>query len=269
MRKIMLPDTDLEVSRFIFGTAGLFNSGLADRRLELLECAFDQGFTHFDTAPYYGFGAAERAMQPFLARHPGATVTTKVGIYSPGGEQQADGLVFLRKAAGRVIPAISRPTIDWTLARARLALEGSLRRLGRSHIDLYTLHEPDFHLLQTEEWLRWLEAEVASGRVRRFGIALEAAGLPPFLESRSPLGRVVQTTDSLEGHDADVLDRFGRPMQITYGYVSDAIRRDGGADVPSVLSRALKRNREGAIIVSTRKPSRMRQYADLASKELG
>src|SRR5688500_13589047 len=99
MRKILLPDTDLQVSRFIFGTAGLFNAGMPERRLELLESAFDQGFTHFDTAPYYGFGAAERAMKPFLARHPEATVTTKVGIYSPGGESQSDGLVFLRKAA--------------------------------------------------------------------------------------------------------------------------------------------------------------------------
>ena len=115
MRKVALADTDLQVSRFIFGTAGLFNAGGLKRRLELLESAFDQGVTHFDTAPYYGFGAAERAMKPFLARHPEATVTTKVGIYSPGGERQPDGLVFLRKAAGRVIPAISRPTIDWSL----------------------------------------------------------------------------------------------------------------------------------------------------------
>lgn len=267
MRKIALADTDLQVSRFIFGTAGLFNAGGPRRRLELLESAFDQGITHFDTAPYYGFGNAERAMKPFLARHPEATVTTKVGIYSPGGERQPDGLVFLRKAAGRVVPAISRPTIDWTLSRARVALEDSLRRLGRGHIDLYTLHEPDFRLVQTEEWSRWLQDEVAAGRVRHFGVAVEAVGLSPFLESRSPLGRIVQTTDSLETRDADVLARHGRPMQITYGYVSDALRRNSHADVPSVLSQALKRNREGAIIVSTRKPSRMGQYAELVRTE--
>jgi aryl-alcohol dehydrogenase-like predicted oxidoreductase len=267
MRKVTLADTDLRVSRFIFGTAGLFNAGGPGRRQALLESAFDHGLTHFDTAPYYGFGSAERAMKPFLARHPDATVTTKVGIYSPGGERQPDALVFLRKAAGRLVPAISRPTIDWTLSRAREALDGSLRRLGRGHIDLYALHEPDFRLIHTEEWSRWLQDEVTAGRVRHFGVALEAGGLAPFLKSRSPLGRVVQTTDSLEGREADVLARHGRPMQITYGYVSDAIRRDGEADVRSVLAKALERNRDGAIIVSTRRPLRMGQYAELARME--
>ena len=265
MQQIVLSGTNVSVSRFILGTAGLFNIGAADKRIALLDAAVDHGFTHFDTAPLYGFGSAERALASVLARNPNTTVTTKVGIYSPGGEGQPDWAVFLRKAGGRVFSSISRPIIDWSVARARIALEASLRRLGRSHVDLYMLHEPDFRLCQSDEWLRWLEGEVAAGRVRQFGIAAEAGRLPPFLADASPLAAVIQTTDSLEGREADVVAAHGRPIQITYGYVSEAIRRHGRADVSAVLAQALARNRDGAIIVSTSKVARLPQYAALAS----
>ena len=263
MQQITLPGTRLGVSRFIFGTAGLFNVGSEAKRANLLESAVDHGFTHFDTAPYYGFGTAERALKLLLARFPDLTVTTKVGLYSPGGECQSDWRVLLRKAGGRLIPGLSRPAVDWNLSRARRALDASLRRLGRGHIDLYALHEADIRLLDSEEWLRWLEDEVRVGRVRHFGIALDMDRLRPFLETRNPLGAIIQTSDSLEGCEADLLARYGRPLQITYGYLSDAIRRHGTTDARRVLGSALARNRYGAVIVSTSKPSRMAQYAEL------
>jgi D-threo-aldose 1-dehydrogenase len=138
MNQITLPGTDLRISRFSFGTAGLFNaSGSARERGRLLAAAYDNGFTHFDTVPYYAFGIAERDLRPFLATRPEATVATKVGLYSPGGETQSAPLVFLRKAAGRAWPALSRPVVDWSVKRARTALSASLRRLGRERIDLY------------------------------------------------------------------------------------------------------------------------------------
>ena len=53
MNQITLPGTDLRLSRFSFGTAGLFNvSGSARERGRLLAAAYDNGFTHFDTAAH-------------------------------------------------------------------------------------------------------------------------------------------------------------------------------------------------------------------------
>src|SRR6516225_11112572 len=109
MNQIKLPGTEMFVSRFSFGTAGLFNVGRANARANLLAAAYDHGFTHFDTAPYYGFGVAERDLRPLLRAHPEVTVATKVGIYSPGGEAQPGAAVLLRKAAGKVLPSLSRP----------------------------------------------------------------------------------------------------------------------------------------------------------------
>jgi D-threo-aldose 1-dehydrogenase len=265
VKQTVLPGTNFSLSRFIFGTASLFNVGSRKKRLRLLDAARDHGFTHFDTAPYYGFGMAERDLQPLLAAHPDVTVTTKVGIYSPGGENQSGLSVLLRKAGGRILPVFSRPSIDWSITHARKSLEGSLKRLGRSSIDLYMLHEPELSLLNTDEWLRWLEQEVTAGRVRHFGLAADAKRLAPFVAAQTPLGPVIQTTDSLDDQEANVLLQNGRPLQITYGYVSAAKKRSNKVDVPAILSRALKRNPDGAIIVSTGRTERLKQYAQILS----
>ena len=264
MKRVVIPATDLAVSRFVFGTSSLFSVGSAAKRRRLLEAAVDHGFTHFDTAPYYGFGMAERDLKPILAAHPATTVTTKVGIYSPGGEAQLALGILLRKAGGRAFPRLSRPTIDWSVTRARTTLEGSLRRLGRAAIDLYMLHEPQRALLATEEWLRWLEREVSAGRVRRFGIAVEPQHLAPFLTPSTPLAAIVQTLDSLRGREADILPRHGRPLQITYGYISAALKEGGTPDVPALLAAALDRNPAGAVIVSTGRVERLAQFARIA-----
>ena len=261
-----LKSCDLKVSRFIFGTASLFNVGSPKERQNLLTAAVDAGFTHFDTAPYYGFGLAERDMAPMLKAHSNISFTTKVGIYSPGGEEQGNISVFLRKASGRFIPAISRPTIDFSLSRAKSALEGSLKRTGRDTIDLYTLHEPELQLLQVDEWQRWLEDCKLSGKVREFGLALTVEQLAPFLENNVMIGNVIQLIDSLEDREADILASYEKPMQITYGYVSAALRRKSSLSVPEILKQSLIRNRDGAVIVSSTKISRLPQYAKIVEE---
>jgi len=261
MRAIKIPGCDLFVSRFTFGTASLFNAGTSKQRLHVLSAAYDHGFTHFDTAPYYGFGIAERDLKPLLAAHRNITVATKVGIYSPGGEAQPAAAVFLRKAAGKIVSSLSRPIIDGSVARARHALTGSLRRLGRERIDLYLLHEPDISLFDTDEWLRWLESK--SDRVANFGVAGDPRHLQPFVQSNNPLAACVQTLDSNEGREADFVLNQGRPLQITFGYVSGA-RRKGPVDIAATLDAALRRNVDGSIIVSTSKPERMAQYAAIS-----
>lgn len=265
MQRVRLPGTGLETSRFIFGTASLFNVGDRARRVRLLEAAVESGFTHFDTAPYYGFGMSERDLAEVLARHRHVTVTTKVGIYSPGGERQSWMAIALRKTLGRAIPEISRPTIDWTVQRARKMLDASLRRLGRDFIDLYLLHEPERGKVDEDGWSRWLEDEVAHGRVGQFGIAVDEHQMAPFLAGPSPLLRFVQTIDSIEGREADQVLRQGIPLGITYGYVSDALRRSGTVNVPNILKAALRRNPNGAVIVSTRNEGRLETFSKIAA----
>lgn len=263
MPMVCLPGTQISVSRFVFGTASLFNTGNAQRRLSLLEAAVEAGFTHFDTAPYYGFGWAERDLGELIQRHPHVTITSKVGIYSPGGEDASRAAVFMRKAAGRIFPAISRPTVDFNLGRAQKMLEGSLHRLRCEQIALYMLHEPDLPMVATDEWQRWLETEITRGRIGAFGLALTSELLIPFLDNSPELAGIVQVLDSLENCEANCLTTRGKPLQITYGYVSAAQKRGTNKSVSEILRAALVRNPHGAIIVSTTKPERMGQYAKL------
>jgi aryl-alcohol dehydrogenase-like predicted oxidoreductase len=206
---------------------------------------------------------AERDLAPVLANHREVAVTTKVGIYSPGGEMQSGPVIFLRKAGGKIIPALSRRTVDWDLSRAQRSLQDSLKRLGRDRVDLFMLHEPVLAFLRVDEWLRWLESKVTEGWVGRFGLAVHTDRLEPFLAEAPQLSAVVQTFDSLERNEADVLARYGQPFQITYGYVSAARAHGNNSPVTDILKGALKRNPQGAIIVSTKKLERLGQYARL------
>ncbi|MFC3200258.1 aldo/keto reductase [Alteromonas oceani] len=263
MKKVKIHNTNLNVSKFVFGTASLFNAGSSQTRFELIEEAVDNGFTHFDTAPYYGFGQAERDLGAVLQQHPNITVTTKVGIYSPGGEEQTPFSTFLRKAGGKVLTSLSKPSIDFSVLRAKASIEGSLRRLKRDKIDVFMLHEPSIELLETEEWLQWLESLKEEGKVGNYGIAVDEKQALTFLKVKSPLLEVIQIKDGLIDKNADVLTEFNRPFQFTYGYVSEALSKDLGKPVPEVLKNALDRNTTGAVLVSTTNKSRIKQYADL------
>lgn len=253
MRRVVLPGTGLAVSRFIFGTGSLHHlgSGAAER---LLDAAAEHGFSHFDTAPYYGLGLGEVLLGRLLRRRADCTVTTKVGLYPRLGGGSTRAAMLACKAAGRLVPPLSRPRADWSVRRAKASLERSLRRLGRERIDLLLLHEPDAAMIDSDEWRRWLEDEP---RVLHFGLAGETDRLLPFVRRDDPLARVLQTRDSLDRREADAFDAF---PHITYSYVSGA----AGGEARAALAGALERQRDGAVIVSTRRADRLPLYAELA-----
>ena len=260
MRQVDIPGLGFRCSKFIFGTASLFNVGGAADRRRLLDAAIDQGFTHFDTAPLYGFGMAERDLGGVLKAHPEATVTSKVGLYPPGGCDQSRAAILLRKATGKVFRPLSRARRDFDLGRAQKCLEGSLRRLGRDHIDLYLLHEPVLDAAGAEAWIDWLHQRIQQGQIRQFGFAL-----PPDRPESLPAGvlaagPVLQMSDSLDRCEADRVRRHARSLQITYGYISAARKRGDVRATDEILRRALERNPDGAIIISTKREDRLVQY---------
>jgi D-threo-aldose 1-dehydrogenase len=267
MRKLVIPGTDLETSRFAFGTSSIMRVGTQKARRHLLSAAIDAGFTLFDTAPYYGFGVAERDLGAVLKTHPEVRITTKVGISVPGGEDQPALSVFARKIGGKVFKFLNRPYVDFSLNHARVALEASLRKLGREHIELYLLHEPQIELLHTDEWMLWLESAKRAGKIGHYGLALTAQQLRPFLAASSPLADVVQMLDSLAGREADILTEYGRSFQITFGYISQARQAGDSRPFADLLRAATVRNPNGIIIVSTTKAERVRRFEPAANWE--
>ena len=56
----------------------------------------------------------------------------------------------------------------------------------------------------------------------------------------------------------------GRPLQITYGYVRRAAETTAHPDALTLIARSLERNAQGTVLVSSRRPERLRELARLA-----
>lgn len=253
MECVKIRNTDLSVSRLSLGTASIHHlMHRADRR-NLIECAIAQGITHFDTSPLYGFGLAELDLGSVVgARRAEVTIATKIGLLAPGrGDNVAVLPVWVRKVAGKAVPRLSRPKVDWSIRGAEGSLNASLRRLGTDYVDLLLLHEPDFSNHEAEDLLHWLQQKRSSGKIRYWGLA----GLPPKVErwvvESHPLAAVIQTRDSIAGNDAAALRRLGCAPQFTYGYLSGPVMERKSSR--EIVVEAIERNRDGSIIVSTRR----------------
>ena len=100
--------------------------------------AVEIGYRYFDTAPLYGYGAAERTLGRGLqGREPGVVVSTKVGRIIDEDASRPTGDMF----AGSTGAA----SWDFSADGVRRSLEASLDRLGRSYIDIVFIHDPDNH----------------------------------------------------------------------------------------------------------------------------
>jgi aryl-alcohol dehydrogenase-like predicted oxidoreductase len=69
-------------------------------------------------------------------------------------------------------PAPTAPRHDWSVAFAGKALDRSLRRLRLEPVDLWLLHHPGMDAIESDELFEFLEAQVAKGKIRCYGVAL-------------------------------------------------------------------------------------------------
>lgn len=121
---------------------------------EVIHRALDLGITFFDTAEMYGPHTNEIQVGKALADRRGrAFVATKFGI---GYNAERTAL-----------------TVDGSPANVRRAIEGSLKRLGMDHVDLYYLHRVDPNT-PIEETVGAMAELVTEGKVRFLGLS-EAA----------------------------------------------------------------------------------------------
>ena len=267
MKSVVIDGTNIQVSKFGFGTASLHHLISRSKRQKILGAAEKVGITHFDTSPYYGDGIAENELGIFLeGRRNGCTITTKVGLYSKWGTTSRISAVLSRKILGRIVPAISLPMINWSISKAQASLHQSIARMKCEYVDFLLLHEPSVDLIKSDEFLKWVESERSQGTIRSWGLAGEASQLLPWVDNRSPLGLVLQTKDSIKDMQANFILKNGRPLQFTYGYLSSYKGSFESNSLDSVLSAALARNFTGSIIISSRSDKRIAQIGALERK---
>jgi aryl-alcohol dehydrogenase-like predicted oxidoreductase len=140
----------LQVSRLGLGTLTWGRDTTTEQASGLLEMFREAGGTLIDTAAAYGAGDAERLVGRLLAETGGRdemVVATKAGFVIRNGARLVD-----------------------TSRRALLRdLDGSLRRLGTDHVDLWQIHA--WGAAPLEESLSAVDQAVSSGRARYAGIS--------------------------------------------------------------------------------------------------
>lgn len=153
-RRIGDPGSAVEVGRLVLGTMTFGEQLDADGSAAVVHRARELGVTMFDTANGYCGGRSEeilgRIVAPFRDE---VQIATKVGASVPGVSDH--------------LPRIDRASIE-------RELEGSLRRLGVDHVDLYYLHMPD-HITPIEESLDALDRLVRAGKVRHVAMSNHSA----------------------------------------------------------------------------------------------
>jgi aryl-alcohol dehydrogenase-like predicted oxidoreductase len=180
---------DLSVSRIGLGAmtmAGIYTSGGGLDEAESIRTihrALDLGVTHIDTAEIYGpFVSEEIVGRAIEGRRGKVVIATKFGLVSHTG-----------RGAGR--------TMDSSRANVRAAVEGSLKRLGTDHIDLYYQHRVD-RSVPIEETAGAVAELIAEGKVLHFGLS-EAS--PTTIRRAHAVQRVtaLQTEYSLWTRDVE------------------------------------------------------------------
>jgi len=146
----------LDVSRIglgAMGMAGYYNIGVGsdDESIRTIHRALDLGVTHLDTAEIYGpYTNEELVGRAIKGRRDQVVLATKFGIVSHSGGG----------------PGV----LDSSPANIRTALEGSLKRLGTDHVDLYYQHRVD-PKTPIEDTVGTLSDLVAEGKVRFIGLS--------------------------------------------------------------------------------------------------
>lgn len=185
------------------GTAalgGLYAPVSDDIAMATLITAAERGITHFDTAPHYGRGLAERRLGDFLRRvdpRQELTVSTKVGRTTRELDTRPGDDIFLGAPPGESI-------FDFTASGIRQQLTESRDRLGRDFIDVVLLHDPDDHLDEALVAAEELFEQRVSGRIGAVGVGTNSAAVAEHLLDRIRLdvvllaGRITLLEDSGE-----------------------------------------------------------------------
>ncbi len=159
MKKITLGTNGPVIGRIGLGLMGMsaFYTGATKNdagAIRTIQRALELGVTFLDTAEIYGPYLNEELLARALAgRRDEVVIATKFGTI----RHSSDG----------------KGGLDGSAANVRLSVEGSLRRLGTDHIDLYYQHRMDPGT-PIEETVGALAELIAEGKILHYGLS-EAA----------------------------------------------------------------------------------------------
>lgn len=290
LENIVLPGSGRVTTRLGFGGSGLMG-GLSEREsLELLETAYDAGIRHFDVAPSYGHGQAERCLGKFLrGKADTVTVTTKYGILPPSRSGLLEAARGIVRPVVRILPAIRNRVAraaagltakaSFSAEEAQRSLERSLRELSVDHIDAWLLHEATAEDLDGSDLSPFLQEAQHQGLIGVYGVGGERARVQaiwqrhraycPLLQFEwSVLDEAAQFSGAFLIHHRAVSGAFQVLSQRFAGDAAlcrrwsdavDANLADPGVLASVLLQASLAENSTGIVLFSSRRPEHIRK----------
>ena len=266
VRQIVLKRAGLKVSRIAFGLSHLHHMRSSFGRNRLIEEARALGITHFDTAPLYGDGLAEKALGSSLrSLRSEVTIATKFGLM-PNRWIGSLGTLGWPLHAGRSVlrrlGLIQWPKRSFSTVTFQNSLSASLKALRTDYIDILFLHEPTLADMEgNQALLDDLMKAKQAGKLRAIGIA---GG-----QCEAIVSRFREIIDVIQIAESD-WDRATFVPDFTYGAITarrvTPVSADPGVNPACAsLQRALLRRPEGSVVVGTTKLSHLRQLAECST----
>lgn len=153
MKKIHIPNTDLDVSRIAMGCMRISDKSV-DEVEELIRTALDEGINFFDHADIYGKGKSETVFGEVLKRHP--EWRSKMIIQSKCGIVQAN--------------ATTRRSFNSSREYILDSVTKILNRLNTDYLDILLIHRIDA-LADPKEIAETFDELQAKGLVHYFGVS--------------------------------------------------------------------------------------------------
>jgi D-threo-aldose 1-dehydrogenase len=190
---------EVRLPRWGIGTAplgGLYETVDEESARLTLERAWACGFRYFDTAPLYGAGQAETLVGKFL-RSDELVISTKCGR-SLVQSDESDPVYHSHNGY--------RAHFDFSPAAIRKGVVSSLARLGRDHVDLVLIHDPDDYAEYIPSVVDTLAELRAEGLIGAIGLGMNQWQLPLQIVRTLPIDVIL-----LAGRWT-LLDQSGHPL---------------------------------------------------------
>ena len=196
-------------SRLGFGLSSIAGSGNRQHQERLIKTAIDAGITHFDVAPYYGSGDAEKILGSILKScSEKVTITTKFGLVPLSGGLTGSLLrtalrpVFrqmrsLKQFASTIVRRThQQKKLQFAKGDLLASIDASIRNIGRE-VDILLLHDTDITFSGNPDLLEELERIKSQGKTCFTGISGEADTVLTLVKSYPQTYGVAQLENSL------------------------------------------------------------------------
>lgn len=288
----------INLSRLGFGLSSIAGSGNFSHQQNLIKTAIDCGVTHFDTAPYYGSGDAEKILGDILSTCPDkVTITTKFGLFPVSGGMAGSLLrstfrpIFrrvspIKRIASSFVSQTSSQTKKNVFEKGELlfSLNESIRKLRRP-VDIFLLHDADKAFAQNPQTIQELDEARKTGKTLLTGISGAEEIIQDIISRKPEIYSIAQLENSLTSEvSVSKLARSGADV-ITHRSIQGGLKqlmfliekrpgfkqvwlREIGFDpsdtdklVQMLIELALYENPNGTVLFSSTQPDRIKKIS--------